>query len=73
MENFYQPPIRANPIVDVKGRMQKPPDPRPTAYRSSHERELLKQVNVAEERLRELFCGSGVALPGPLKERLQVL
>ena len=72
MQNFNGSPVLVQAVVDVKRRMEKPPDVRMSFYRSAHVRKGLKQFKVVEEIIRKLLGGFGMLLPRPLENFFQI-
>lgn len=72
MQDFYFLRFEENPVVDVKRRMQKPPDTRVAAHRRAQMGEDFQQVNMIEQCICKPFGGSRVVLPRPTHDLYEV-
>ena len=72
MQNFNRSPILVQTVVDVKRRMEKPPELRVSFYGSADVREGLKQFEVVEKIIRKLPGRFGMLLPRPLENFFQI-
>ena len=72
MQNFNGSAVLVQTVVDVKRRMEEPPDVRMSLYRSANVRKGLKQFEVVKKILRKLLGRFGMLLPRPLENFFQV-
>ena len=72
MQNFNGCPVLIQTVVDVKRRMEKPPDVRMSFYGGADVREGLKQSQVVEKIIRKVLGCFGMLLPRPLEKFFQI-
>ena len=72
MQNFNGCSVLIQTIVDVKRRMEKPPDVRISLYGSANVRKGLKQFEVVEKIIRKLLGCFGMLLPRPVENLFQI-
>ena len=72
MQNLNCAPVLVQTVIDVKRRMEKPPDMRMSFYRSAHVREGVKQFDVIEKIDGKLLSRSGMLLPRPIENLFEI-
>jgi hypothetical protein len=72
MQNFNRSPLLVQSIVDIKWRVEKPPDLRVASYGSTDVGESLKQSEVVEKVVRKFLGCIGMLLPRPLENFFQI-
>jgi len=72
MQNFNGCPVLIQTVVDVKRRMEKPPDVRISLHGSANVRKGLKQFGVVEKIIRKLLGCFGMLLSRPLENLFQI-
>jgi hypothetical protein len=72
VENFDHTPILVHAVVNLQGRMEKPPYSGISLYGRPEVRKVSEKINVSEEGARKPFAGSWMPFPGPAHDRFQV-